>query len=124
LSYRFDAYQRLIDFDGAKRSMLASLKEAQIAIEAALATAGIVAQEAPTKTDGFVQLVAYLHEAAEALAGAEDKPELPPHTIFPTQESANDFLAGLKPVPDVAYRLSKSGDGKCVIQVFTFAGLL
>ena len=32
--------------------------------------------------------------------------------------------ASIKPATDIAYRLSRSGDGKCVVEVFRLAGLL
>jgi Mg2+/Co2+ transporter CorC len=95
--------------------------EARIAVEAALAVAEIVAQNEVVESQSFNQLVVYLHDAVEALA---KEPAEPPHTIFPTLEAANDHLAGIEPAVDVAYRLSRSGDGKCVIQVFRLSGLL
>ncbi|WP_088360655.1 MULTISPECIES: hypothetical protein [Rhodomicrobium] len=102
----------------------ADLQEARIAIEAAIATAGIVAQTDLIECESFNQLVIYLHDAVEALSKAESAPAKPQHTIFPTQEAANDFLAAIEPGADVAYRLSRSGDGRCVVQVFRLAGLL
>lgn len=69
-------------------------------------------------------MVVFLHDAVEALAKAEGEPSPPQHTIFPTQDAANDFLASVEPSTDVAYRLSRSGDGKCVVQVFRLAGFL
>ena len=98
--------------------------EARIAVEAALAVAEIVAQHEIVQSQSFNQLVIYLHDAVKALARAESEPAEPRHTIFPTQEAANDHLAGIEPAMDVAYRLSRSGDGKCVIQVFRLSGLL
>ena len=98
--------------------------EARIAVEAAIAVAEIVAQTEIVQSQSFNQLVIYLHDAVEALAKAESEPAKSRHTIFPTQEAANDHLAGIEPAMDVAYRLSRSGDGKCVIQVFRLSGLL
>ena len=98
--------------------------EARIAVEAALVVAEIVAQTEIVQSQSFNQLVIYLHDAVEALARAESEPAEPRHMIFPTQEAANDHLASIEPAMDVAYRLSRSGDGKCVIQVFRLSGLL
>ena len=98
--------------------------EARIAIEAALAVAEIVAQTEIVQSQSFNQLVVYLHDAVEALAISERDTAEPKHTIFPAQEAANDHLAGIAPAADVAYRLSRSSDGKCVIQVFRLSGLL
>lgn len=102
----------------------AHLQEARIAIEAAIATADIVAQNDIVECQSFNQLVIYLHDAVEALSKAEGEPAKPQHTIFPTQEAANDHLAAIEPSADIAYRLSRSGDGRCVVQVFRLAGLL
>ena len=98
--------------------------EARIAVEAAIAVAEIVAQTEIVQSTSFNQLVIYLHDAVEALARAESEPAEPKHAIFPTQEAANDHLASIAPAMDVAYRLSRSGDGRCVIQVFRLSGLL
>ena len=98
--------------------------EARIAVDAALAVAEIVSQTEIVQSTSFNQLITYLHDAVEALAKAEGSPQASRHTIFPTQEAANDHLAGIEPAPDLAYRLSRSGDGKCVIQVFRLSGML
>ncbi len=103
---------------------MSTVSEARIAIEAALAVAGIVAQNDIVECQSFNQLVIYLHDAVEALARAEDAPPEARHTIFSTQEAANDHLAGIEPSADIAYRLSRSGDGRCVVQVFRLTGLL
>jgi hypothetical protein len=100
------------------------MSEARIAIESAIAVAEIVSQTEIVQSTSFNQLIAYLHDAVEALAKAEGEPAASKHTIFPTQEAANEHLAGIEPAADVAYRLSRSGDGKCVIQVFRLSGLL
>jgi hypothetical protein len=101
-----------------------ALSEARIAVESAIAVAEIVAQHEVVESLSFNQLVIYLHDAVEALARVESAPPKPQHTIFPTQEAANDHLASIKPATDIAYRLSRSGDGKCVVEVFRLAGLL
>jgi hypothetical protein len=98
--------------------------EARIAVEAAIAVAEIVAQTEIVQSTSFNQLVIYLHDAVDALARAEGEQAEPRHTIFPTQEAANDHLTGIEPAADVAYRLARSGDGKCVIEVFRLSGLL
>lgn len=98
--------------------------EARIAVEAALAVAEIVAHDEAVQSKSFNQLVVYLHDAVEALAKTDGEPTAPKHTIFPTQEAANDHIATLTLATDVAYRLSRSGDGKCVVQVFRLSGLL
>ena len=98
--------------------------EARIAIEAAIVLADLVAHNDIVECQSFNQLVVYLHDAVEALAEGEGEPASPKHTIFPTQEAANDHLARIKPSTDVAYRLSRSGDGRCVVQVFKLSGLL
>jgi len=100
------------------------MSEARIAVEAALAVAEIVAQTEIVQSTSFNQLVIYLHDAVEALAKAEGESAEPRHTIFPSQDAANEHLSGIEPAADVAYRLSRSGDGKCVIQVFRLSGLL
>ena len=102
----------------------AHLQEARIAVEAAIATADIVAQNDIVECQSFNQLLVYLHDAVEALAKVEGEPARPQHTIFPTQEAANDHLASIEPSANVAYRLSRSGDGRCVVQVFRLSGLL
>jgi hypothetical protein len=104
--------------------MSGPVAEARIAVESAIAVAEIVAHHEVVESLSFRQLVVYLHDAVEALAKAEGEPPEPQHTIFPTQEAANDHLASIKPATDIAYRLSRSGDGKCVIQVFRLSGLL
>ena len=98
--------------------------EARIAVEAALAVAEIVAQTEIVQSQSFNQLVVNLHDAVEALAISERETAEPRHTIFPSREPANDHLAGIEPAADVANRLSRSGDGKCVVQVFRLSGLL
>ena len=100
------------------------VNEARIAVEAAIAVAGLVSQTDIVQSQSFNQLVVYLHDAVEALAKAEGEPAAPRHTIFPTQEAANNHLASIAPSAHVAYRLSRSGDGKCVVQVFRLSGLL
>ena len=100
------------------------IAEARIAVEAAIAVADLVSQTDIVQSTSFNQLVVYLHDAVEALAKAESEPAETKHTIFPTQEAANELLASIKPSDDVAYRLSRSGDGKCVVQVFKLSGLL
>jgi hypothetical protein len=102
----------------------AHLQEARIAVESAIAVAAVVAQNEIVECQSFNQMVVFLHDAVEALAKAEGEPLEPQHTIFPTQEAANDYLANVEASADVAYRLSRSGDGKCVVQVFRLAGLL
>jgi hypothetical protein len=98
--------------------------EARIAVEAAIAVADLVSQTDIVQSTSFHQLVTYLHDAVEALTKAEGESASPRHTIFPTQDAANGHLAGIEPSDDVAYRLSRSGDGKCVVQVFRLSGLL
>lgn len=100
------------------------IAEARIAIEAAIAVAEIVAQHDVVESQSFNQLVVYLHDAVEALAKSGGEPAAPQHTIFPTHEAANDHLASIEPSTDVAYRLSRSSDGRCVVQVFKLSGLL
>ena len=98
--------------------------EARIAVEAALAVAEIVSQTDIVQSTSFNQLITYLHDAVEALAKTEGEPTASKHTIFPSTDAANAHLAGIEPAADVAYRLSRSGDGKCVVQVFKLTGLL
>lgn len=101
------------------------VEEARIAVESAIAVAEVVAQHEIVESQSFNTLVVFLHDAVEALAKAESAPaEAASHTIFPTPEAANDHLAGIEPRADVAYRLTRSGDGKCVIQIFKLAGTL
>ena len=105
--------------------MSSPIAEARITVEAAIAVADLVSQTDIVQSTSFNQLVVYLHDAVEALAKAESEPATrPQHTIFPAQEAANEHLASIKPSDDVAYRLSRSGDGKCVVQVFKLSGLL
>lgn len=98
--------------------------EARIAVESAIAVADLVSQTYIVQSTSFNQLLVYLHDAVEALAKAEGEPAAQRHTIFPTQEAANNHLASIAPSADVAYRLSRAGDGKCVVQVFRLSGLL
>jgi hypothetical protein len=102
----------------------AHLQEARIAVEAAIATADIVAQNDIVECQSFNQLLVYLHDAVEALAKVESEPATQQHTIFQTQGAANDYLASIAPNANVAYRLSRSGDGRCVVQIFRLSGLL
>ena len=114
------------------------LAEARIAVESAIAVADLISQTDIVQSTSFNQLVVYLHDAVEALAKAEGEPgrgcdhdhfcgrsmTTPQHTIFPTRDAASEHMASILPSADVAYRLSRSGDGKCVVQVFRLSGLL
>ena len=105
--------------------MSSPIAEARIAVESAIAVADLVNQTDIVQSTSFNQLVVYLHDAVEALAKAEGEPATrPQHTIFPSTDAANEHLASIKPSDDLAYRLSRSGDGKCVVQVFKLSGLL
>ena len=46
------------------------------------------------------------------------------HTLFPTQEAPHDDLGRIEPSANVAYRLSRSGDGRCAVQLFRLSKLL
>jgi hypothetical protein len=74
----------------------AHLQEARIAVESAIAVAAVVAQNEIVECQSFNQMVVFLHDAIEALAKAEGEPLKPQHTIFPTQEAANDYLADVR----------------------------
>jgi hypothetical protein len=100
------------------------VQEARIAVESAIALAEIVAQNDIVECSSFNQLVVFLHDAVEALAKAEGLPEPTEHTLFPSEESAENHLAKIKPCGHVAYRLARSGDGRWTVQVFKFAGTL
>jgi hypothetical protein len=100
------------------------IEEVRISGEAAIAVADLVRQTDIVQSTSFNQLVLYLYDAMESLDKAEGKPVVPQHTIFPSTEAADEHLAGIESSKDVAYRLSRSGDGKCVVQVFKLSGLL
>ena len=102
----------------------AHIQEARIAVESAIALADLVAQNDIVECQSFNQLVVFLHDAVEALAKAEGGPEPAEHHIFPSEESAEKHLAGIRPCGNVAYRLSRSGDGRWTVQVFKLAGTL
>jgi hypothetical protein len=102
----------------------AHVKEARIAIEAAIAVADLVAHTEITQSSSFNQMVVYMHDAVEALAKTEAEPNPEGHILFPSEESANNHLAKIKPCGSVAYRLARSADGRWTVQVFRFAGTL
>jgi hypothetical protein len=102
---------------------LTYVEEARIAVESAIAVADLIANNSIVDAS-FDQLVIFLRDAVEALAKAESAPEPTSHTIFETEELANNHLAGIKPSGNVAYRLARTGDGKWTVQVFKLAGTL
>ena len=91
-------------------------EETCIAVESALALAGIVAQHAIVESSTFNQMVVLMNDAADALAtikhvqGFENR-------IFATKHAAKAALAAMPTPEGLKFRIAEDGIGRATVRL-------